>query len=419
MTLDEFHALDLPDQPGVYSFVNNEGVVLYVGKATSLRSRVRSYFANDLLKTRGKHIVDMVTLSHSVRVQMTDTVLEALLLEAAEIKRLQPKFNTREKDDRSANLVVITDEDFPKIVVERERTHRAGGKGMARVLREYGPFLDGASLRIALRILREALPFRTSCTPDQGKPCFDRQIGLCPGVCTGEISREEYRRRVSDIVRFFEGKKSSVIRGLRGAMMRHAESLEFERAAECKRRIFALEHLNDSALIRDDVRDHASAIATSRRRPFRIEAFDVAHLHGKSQTAAMTVVSSGVRAPEEYRKFRIKTRAEENDDLAHLDEVLRRRFAHEEWSFPDLIVVDGGEPHRRRAMRVIKELAIPIPVVSVVKDERHKPLRVLGPEAIATRHQKAILLANAEAHRFAIAYHRLLRDSIVVPKKVR
>ena len=114
-------AKKLPDTPGVYFFLGRRREILYIGKATSLKSRVRSYFAADLNETRGSFIANMVTEAVSIDFRKTDSVLEAIILEADLIKKFQPRFNTKEKDDKSFNCVSVTSEDFPRIIIVREK----------------------------------------------------------------------------------------------------------------------------------------------------------------------------------------------------------------------------------------------------------------------------------------------------------
>ena len=121
MIRQDFDKLNFPDTPGVYFWRDEAGKVLYIGKATSLRDRVRSYFSPDIIKTRGAHIVDMVFKSHTVTYQETMNVLEALILEANVIKKYKPYYNTKEKDDKSFNCVAITKEDFPQVFLVRQK----------------------------------------------------------------------------------------------------------------------------------------------------------------------------------------------------------------------------------------------------------------------------------------------------------
>jgi excinuclease UvrABC nuclease subunit len=413
MTLDEWKRLDTPDTPGVYEFLGAGRNILYIGKATSLRDRVRSYFANDLLHTRGKHMLDMVALAKTVKYTATDSVLEALILEASLIKEHQPIYNTKEKDNKSFNFVVITNEAFPRVLTIRERTMLSRGDTDGSVYRYvFGPFPQGSNLNEALQIIRRIFPFRDKCTPRQGKPCFNRQIGLCPGVCTGEISEKEYGERIRHIKLFFEGKKGLVIKSLERHMHAHAKLQEFEIAAEYKRMIFALLHIKDVSLIKEEVREASQRSARLRDKAYRIEAYDIAHISGKYTVGVMVVLEDGVSKKSDYRKFKIRIESERVDDTLHLDEVLRRRFAHKEWPKPDLIVIDGGIAQKRRAESVRRDLELGFSIVSVVKDSKHKPKMIMGDPEIAESYKRWILIANGESHRFAVAYHRQLRERL-------
>jgi excinuclease ABC subunit C len=378
---------------------------------------VRSYFANDLLHTRGKHMLDMVALAKTVKYTSTDSVLEALILEAGLIKEHQPIYNTKEKDNKSFNFVVITNEAFPRVLTIRERTMLSGVGDTERGDYRYvfGPFPQGSNLNEALEIIRRIFPFRDKCTPGQGKPCFNRQIGLCPGVCTGEITEKEYGERIRHIKLFFEGKKGLVIKSLERHMHAHAKLQEFEIAAEYKRMIFALLHIKDVSLIKQEVREASQRSSRLRDKAYRIEAYDIAHISGKYTVGVMVVLEDGVPKKSDYRKFKIRIESERADDTLHLDEVLRRRFAHKEWTRPDLIVIDGGVAQKRRAESVRRNLELGFNIVSVVKDSKHKPKMIMGDPEIAESYKRWILIANAESHRFAVAYHRQLREKL--PKK--
>ena len=416
----------LPDTPGVYFFVGENAEILYIVKATSLKSRVRSYFLQDIAVTRGPKIVRMLEQVADVRWQTTDSVLEALLLEAQLIKKHQPPYNTAEKDDRSFYYVIITKEAFPQVLLIRERgmdAHLVGND--MRVKYSFGPFPHGASLKEALKIVRKIFPFRDgSCKPFEGSPgsrvkpgmtkqakaCFNAQIGLCPGVCTSAMDAKEYAKTIRNIKLFFEGRKSTVVKHLEKEMKEYAKNLEFEKAQAVKKTLFALNHIHDVSLLKKDV------AASSSHTGFRIEAYDVAHLSGKDVVGVMTVVEDGLPNTSEYRQFKLKT--ETNNDVGNLAEILTRRLQHTEWRFPDLIAVDGFDLQINAAKRVLDALDISIPVVGVVKDASHKPKDILGDGEMAQKYHDAILLANSEAHRFAIAFHRKRRaKSFLIDKK--
>ncbi|MEK7536106.1 MAG: hypothetical protein AAB590_03825 [Patescibacteria group bacterium] len=409
----------LPDRPGVYIFKKGSEI-LYIGKATSLRSRVKSYFAKDLLETRGPKIVKMLEQAAGIDFKVTDSVLEALILEAALIKKYQPIGNSDEKDGKTFNYVVITREEFPRVLVVRGSSLATSTYDLAST---FGPFPHGLELREALKIIRRIFPFRdVKCTPcdlvalplseRQGhcRPCFNRQIGLCPGVCTGEISKGEYAKVIRSISLFFQGKKQEILRGLRKHMKQAAKLRIFEKAAELRNKIFALEHINDVVLYK---RNLEARRLSENERGFRIEAYDIAHISGTNTVGSMVVMEDGVLARHEYKRFKIRTHT--NNDVGSFKEVLERRFKHTEWRMPDLIVIDGGRAQLAIARLAMskEQFAICKPeIVSVVKNDKHKPDHIIGDAQIVKNYHHDILITNQEAHRFAINYHILIRDRI-------
>ncbi len=412
MTIEDFNKLELPDTPGIY-FWKQGSDILYIGKATSLRDRVRSYFASDLIATRGPRIVDMVFKTDQIEWQETDSVLEALIAEANQIKKHLPQYNVMEKDDKSFNYVVITKEDFPRVLVIRGRTLDVEKKKKElKVKKSFGPFVSGSSLRAALKIIRKMFPFADKGSLGRDKYHFYRQLGLTPDINSTE-AKADYAKTVKHIILFFEGKKKELVRELEKEMKAYAKSKEFEKAGEIKRKLFALDHIQDVALIKEDIANIYSADAAeaegAQKSGFRIEAYDTAHMSGKESAGVMTVIVEGEPDKNEYRKFKLSPRIG-NNDTASLREIIERRLNHPEWRFPDIMVIDGGEGQKNVAEAVLAARGIVnINIVAVVKDERHKPRDIAGPADLIEKHKKAILLANSEAHRFAIAYHRKLR----------
>jgi excinuclease ABC subunit C len=391
MKHEDLKKLKLPDQPGVYFFMRGKEI-LYIGKATSLRSRVGSYFRDDLIKTRGPITVDMIERAETVKWESTPSVLEALILEANLIKKYQPRHNIKEKDNKSFNFVVITREDIPKILIRRERELDFSDiKGAM-----FGPFTRGPELREGLRILRRVFPFIDDSSSKKQNYQFYKQLGLSPDM---EAS-DEYLENIKNLKLFFQGKKKEILRSLKKEMMLMAKKHEFERAGELKRQFFALEHINDISLLKEENLTH---------NLFRIEAYDIAHMSGKNMVGVMVVVEEGIPNKNEYRKFKIRTQADANDPGA-LAEVLERRMKHDEWRSPDLIVVDGSTAQINAAKKVLVKEGKLVPVVSVIKDERHKPKGLGGDKDFGLKYEKEILLANSEAHRFAINYHKNLRN---------
>lgn len=402
----------LPETPGVYFFLDQEKKLLYIGKATSLRDRVKSYFAQDISVTRGPKIVLMLEKVSFVAHRKTDSVLEALILESKLIKEHQPYYNTDEKDDKSYNHVVITQETFPRVLIVRGRDI-AQGKFIEPTKYIFGPFPSGSGLREAMKIVRKLFPFRDTCMPYEivpearqlkTKPCFSAQIGLCPGVCTGAVTAQEYGRMINHIRLFFEGRKSVLVKQLTNEMKAAARALEFERAGEIKRTLFGLQHIQDMALIKEDVRESNHAV-----EGIRMEAYDVAHLGGGTSVGVMVVMQDGRPEKESYKKFILRGEHGGND-LSALEEIMQRRMKHPEWGNSDIIIVDGSFLQLGVAERLFAERGTVEPLlVGVVKDVRHQPKDIINlPSGFA--HVRAnILLANSEAHRFAITFHRKRR----------
>ncbi|MFD1685315.1 excinuclease ABC subunit C [Halobellus litoreus] len=222
-------AAELPTGPGVYQFLDGDDV-LYVGKAVDVRDRVRSY-----ADPRGERIRQMVERARSIDVAVTDTETQALLLEANLIKRHQPRYNVRLKDDKSYPLVQLTDHPVPRIEATRDPDPGAT---------VFGPFTDKGRVDTVVKALRETYGLR-GCSDhkyaNRERPCLDYEMGLCTAPCTGEIDADAYRDDVESVVRFFEGETGVLADPLRREMETAAESEQFERAANLRDRLDAVE----------------------------------------------------------------------------------------------------------------------------------------------------------------------------------
>lgn len=394
--------LKLPDSPGVYFFRDKDNKILYIGRATSLRDRVSSYFRNDLIATRGPLLVDMVSKAYKVDHIQTDSVLEAIILESNEIKKHLPYYNTKEKDNKSYNHIIITDENFPRVVIVREREIDSLS---FKIKYQFGPYPHGTLLKEALKIIRKIFPFRDEKATLKHQESFYKSLGLSPNTDSPE-AKMDYQKTIRNLVLFFEGKKGKLIQTLEKEMNGYARSNEFEKAKKIRDTLYALNHIQDVSLIKSE--------SETLINGFRVEAYDIAHMSGKDNVGVMTVVMEGEAQKSQYKKFKISK--EVNNDTAALREVLTRRFSHPEWKFPDLIVIDGGIGQINTAKEIIRSLELNIPIVSVVKNDAHKPDHFLGEENLTEKYAKEILLANNEAHRFAIAYHKKLRAKSFLSK---
>ncbi len=402
MTKDVLKKLTLPEAPGVYFFLSAQKKIMYIGKATSLKQRVGSYFAADIKDKRSQLIENMVLEAATVEYTETDSVLEALILETNLIRTHKPRYNTKSKDDKSYNHLIITNEEWPRVLVVRGRD--IAEKFLKEEIKyEFGPFPSGILFRDALKIVRKLFRFYDTKNPvgtertkmARGKMDFNRQIGLYPDP----EHKDEYLKTIRHLKLFFEGKKQTIIKELESEMMKAAKAEAFEQAHKLKKQIFSLKHIEDIALVKSDYQ------LPDGVGNMRVEAYDIAHMAGKDMVGVMVVVQNNEPQKSEYRKFKIKTLKQANDPAA-LTEVLKRRFTHPEWPNPSLIVVDGNNIQKNAAEAVLATLGLTITVVAVVKDERHRASKILASADILRKHKFDILLANAESHRFAIGFYR-------------
>ena len=257
----------LPDRPGVYLLKDDRGDVLYVGKAQSLRNRVRSYWQKQA-GPRGPgdvhRIREVIGRVADVEYTMTDSVSEALLLEANLIKRFRPRFNVRLKDDKSYPYIKVTlADDFPRI----ERTRKLPNDGS----RYFGPYASASSVDESMNLVRRLFPFRT-CTIDirdgeraLQRPCLLYHIKRCQGPCIQAISKDDYRADIEQIELFLEGRQETLVRALRKEMAVAAEATEYERAATLRDKIRAIERTMESQKMAAFARTELDLVGIARQ----------------------------------------------------------------------------------------------------------------------------------------------------------
>ncbi|MCU0412499.1 MAG: excinuclease ABC subunit UvrC, partial [Bacteroidetes bacterium] len=253
----------LPTRPGVYQFRSADGKTLYIGKAANLRSRVRQYFHKSL--AAGPRIQAMVAKIADVELIMTDTEVEALILESNLIKQLRPRYNVVLKDDKGYPYIIVTKEPFPRVFVTRRRIPDAG--------RYFGPYTDVTTMRFALKTIRGIFLVR-SCNFEMNeqtiaarkfKVCLDYHIKKCDGPCEGHISQEQYGAMIRQVESVLEGRTRLVVEGLRSDMTRAADELRFEDAARLRDRIKALDVYIDKQSVIDESDESRDMIAVASR----------------------------------------------------------------------------------------------------------------------------------------------------------
>lgn len=384
---------DLPSCPGVYFFHDKSGKILYIGKAVNLKRRVSSYFQKNHTDSR---IEDMVSRIVKINCRKTDSAIEALILEANFIRHYQPFYNIKSKDDKSFVNIAISKEDFPRVFVIRPNVERLF-KGI-KIGRIFGPYPSSGSARAALKILRKIFHFRgLEKTPEAER--FYREIMLVPE------SKEGYKESIKGLVLFLEGKKKRLITGLQRQMEEAAKKDQYEKAAQIRDRIFALQHIQDVALLKESEWNEGF---NSIVPPARIEAYDISNIFGEYAVGSMVVFTNGKMDTGEYRRFRIK-RVKGISDIGMMKEILKRRFAHGEWQSPNLIIVDGGIGQLNAARQVLGEYGMNIPVIGIAKGPDRKGEKLFFTKNAPLPDKKLIVQLRDEAHRFAISYHRKLK----------
>jgi excinuclease UvrABC nuclease subunit len=409
--------LSLPTKSGVYKFISKDGEILYIGKATNLKDRTKSYFAKDLINTRGPIIVKMVEDAETIEWQETDSVLEAIILEVNLIKKYNPKYNTKEKDNKSYNYVCITKPapgEFPRVITVRGRLidFKNLTTGKQKLKSVYGPYPSGELLRSALKIIRKIFPFLDAKTLKKDSYEFYKQLQLAPDIGINN-AREKYLNNIKNIELFFKGEKTKILKSLEKEMNFSAKKMDFENANNFKKQIFALTHINEVSLLKSDFSDVTFVKNSSSN--FRIEAYDIAHLSGSDMVGAFSVVTDGIKDTDEYRLFNIRG-FDSSNDAGALGELIERRLNHKEWPMPDIFVADGNDVQKNVIENALKKHRLNISVVAVVKDKSHRARAILGDVDLINKNKKAIILANAEVHRFVLSKHKQKRAKSFLPK---
>ncbi len=399
----------IPLTSGVYLMKNADGKVIYVGKAVSLRKRVQSYFRPRASYDKTSFLVSEIT---DIEWIDTQSEAEALILEASLIKEHRTKFNIELRDDKSYPLIKISSDEFPRISVERPRIKDKNAT-------YYGPYVNATLIREALIIIRKIFHFRT-CEPFPHKECLDFHIGICDAPCIQKISRKDYLRNIRNVTLILDGKKDELYRRLKEDMEGFAKDKKFEEASKVRNELQAIGALYSGT---KDINYYKEAEQLQRaldlpRRPERIEAFDISNIMGNQSVGAMVSFFNGKPDKNNYRRFKIKT-VDGIDDFKMIAEIVRRRYSRlkdERSAFPDLIVIDGGKGQLAAASDELKKLGLDLPIISLAKREeeiflpnKRNPVKL----SLNSLGLKLLQKIRDEVHRFAVSYHRVLRQKSV------
>lgn len=405
----------LPTTAGVY-LLKRRSAILYIGKALNVRDRVKTHL---VARTTSPKTLQMRRQVDNVDFISVRSNFEALLLEINLIKKHLPPYNSSLKDDKDYLYLKITDEAFPRVLTVRKKDL----EGSRFFL---GPFPNATLVRSTIRSLRRLFPFCNEKIK-QGKPCFYRHLGLCPGPCADQIDKRHYRQIIRRLTTFLGGKSAKVIQELQREMETLSKQKRFEEAAKVRDQLSGINYLaqeNYSAeymrrpdlaedLLFRELEDLKTVLGLPSL-PARIECYDISHTGGTYATGSMVVFQNGQADKSQYRRFRIR-QVKGIDDYASHQEVLRRRFQHD-WHSPDLVVIDGGLGQLHAAQKVFGEINLTTPIVALAKREE-EIYTTSGAKLRLKRTAPALQLVQRlrdEAHRFAITYHRKLRSDALV-----
>lgn len=408
----------LPHKSGVYIFKNSQGRVLYVGKAIDLYHRVASYFSNSRLTGGNIKLTSLVEEIASLETIIVESELEALILEANLIKKYLPVFNVRLTDGKDYLYIAISKEAFPKIITARK-------KDLKSLKKYFGPFPSARTARDTLKLLRRVFPW---CSGGRrGRACFYYHLNLCPGACVGLISQQEYSKIINRFSKFMEGKKRELVEELADDMKKASDNQAYEKAAKLKKMIDGINYLtqtNRTSLYLENPNflEQETSLALNQLQkdlkldkiPQRIEGYDISNISGKDATGSLVVLTNGDIDKSQYRKFKIHISGRPNDVGMH-KEMMRRRLKHLEWPLPDLIIVDGGRGQARAVQLTIDNGQLTIPVFGLAKRMEwlyppHGDVIRLPRKSLSL---KLLQKIRDESHRFALSYHRKLRDNIM------
>jgi len=411
-----------PENPGVYVFKKNQTPV-YIGKAANLKKRLSSYFR----KNAGGKVGELINEATKLDWIETASEIEALIKEAKLIKKYHPKYNILMRDDKNYFYVGVTKEEFPKVFI----THQPGVDLKTKYI---GPFTNGNALKVVLRLLRRVFPYCT-CRKPHKRPCLNSQIGRCLGFCclksvsqkTSDRAKNDYQKSIENITSVLNGKSRKLLlqlkRGMRGAV----KNQDFEKAAKIRDQIFGIENIfahravlygnryrgSISKIERwDKIEQTIRVVLKIPKAISRVEGYDISNISGREATGSMVVFIDGHPAKSEYRKFKIRTVFGSND-VAMLQEVIRRRLKHTEWRYPNLMLIDGGRPQLNAAIAALSNFQKPY-VVALAKREEELytekgdiAIRLSSlPQDVAYFFQRV----RDESHRFAKKYHHKLRE---------
>ncbi|MDR1695723.1 MAG: excinuclease ABC subunit UvrC [Endomicrobium sp.] len=422
------HLENIPKLPGVYIMRDGIGNIIYIGKAKSLKDRLASYFNAD---TESKSAA-IITAMRKIDYILCASEREALILERQLINKVKPYFNAMWKDDKSYPYIKLSaGEDFPRLTLTRKKLKDGA--------LYFGPYPQQFYIKKLVRWLVKLfkvrpckLEFSENKLPEEKKvkSCLYFHTEMCYGACLGKITSADYKSKIKEIELFLNGKFKKLEDEWQSRMECLSADLKFEEAAEIRDRLYAVQSMSERVMISEITQNEinesvqrADSISELKeelglkRMPAVIEGFDNSNIQGTNAVASMVRFLNGIPDKKNYRRFKIKT-VVGADDFASMREVVFRRYSgliRKNENMPDLVLIDGGKGQLGAAMGALEELQLNIPVASLAEKNEEIFFPHKDKPLVLSRHSAALRLLQSvrdEAHRFAVNYHRKLREKI-------
>ncbi len=347
----------IPSKPGVYIYKDKDNKIIYVGKAINLKKRVSQYFQKDNgLNPKTKKLVSLIK---NINYYIVGSEVEALVLEANFIKLYKPKYNSQLTDDKNYIYICISKENYPRIFTSQL------SKLDDKKYLTYGPFPDSTSAKFLLKSIRHIFPYRTF-VKYHPKNCLYCHLGLCPGA---NPNLNDYQKTITKIKKILTGQTKKLIDQLQTEMFAFSKSLNYELALTRKRQIESMVYITSSwknigkltsqinlssSVWLSAINELKSIFTISDLN--RIEAFDISN-SSNFFVGSMVVFQKGIIDNSAYRQFKIKTKTSQ-DDQYMIAEIVKRRLNHLDWSYPQIILVDGGKSQVSAVLPLIKDKKI-------------------------------------------------------------
>lgn len=404
-------------------FKDEKGKILYVGKAKNLKKRVASYFSNKALDAK---TIKLVAALKDISTIQVASEIEAFLLESELIKKHRPFYNIKLTDDKSYPMIEITTNSNPSVTITRKKADKNA--------LYFGPYTDTKAAKTVLKLLRKVFPYQSIKNHPKRK-CLYFHLNLCPCVPAVPENLTEYKNNLKGIERFLKGKKHEVLKSLEKERDLYSKNEEFEKAASMQSKIERINYITSTtfdpfhyidkpdfyyeriekevASLREILKPYFTGLVSLKR----IECYDISNISGTNATGSMVVFINGEKLSSEYRRFKIKTK-NTPDDFHMMREMIARRFDNKEWEKPDLVIIDGGKGQVSSALMSMATQKVSYPLVGLAKREEIIVVPVKNAHGMefvevklphSTPGINLVRRIRDEAHRFAVAYHRLLR----------